>query len=113
MAAEASPRQGREGHMRLDLAQDLVRARCNHQCEGCGQYGAVQVHHRLARGMGGVNRAAAEQANDVRNLLALCPPCHEKTELADTWRECERRGWRLRHGQDPFTTPALIHTTQG
>jgi hypothetical protein len=101
--------------MKLDLARDLVHARCWGRCEGCGTFGDVQVHHRLARGSGGVHRAAAEAANDVRNLLALCWRCHADTEDADTWRECEAKGWRLRHGidADPFETPALIHTVQG
>jgi hypothetical protein len=101
--------------MKLDVAQDMVRARCYGRCEGCGTYGGVQVHHRLARGSGGVRRAAAEAANDVRNLLALDLHCHESTERAETWRECEGKGWRLRHGTgaDPFEVPVLIYTVQG
>lgn len=99
--------------MRLDLAQDLVRARCYGACEGCGAYGAVQVHHRQARGMGGVSRAAAELASDVRNLLALCPSCHERTERAETWAETESLGWRVPHWADPFETPALLYTVNG
>ena len=102
--------------MRLEVAQDLVRARCYGRCEGCGTFGSVQVHHRLARGMGGLRSRSAEEAgNDVRNLLALCLACHASTEHADSWRECEAMGWRFRHGidADPLFTPALIWTTQG
>lgn len=66
--------------------------------------------------MGGLRSRAAEEAgNDPRNLLALSPGCHDETEHADTWRECEAKGWRFRHGidVDPLTTPALLHTVQG
>lgn len=101
--------------MKLDVAQDLVRARCWGRCEGCGAFDAIQVHHRLARGAGGVHRAAAEVANDVRNQMGLCWRCHGATEQAETWRECEAKGWRFRHGigADPLTTPALIFTVNG
>lgn len=63
--------------------------------------------------MGGVHGLAAEIANDVRNLLALCRVCHDKTEHADTWAECLALGWRVGPGADPLTTPALIHTVNG
>jgi hypothetical protein len=101
--------------MRLDLAQDIVRVRCHGLCEGCGQYGPVHVHHRRARGMGGTYREEAESKNDPTNLLALCPTvCHPATEHADTWMECEGKGWRLEHSQrDPRLTPALLHTVNG
>jgi hypothetical protein len=101
--------------MKLEAAQALVRARCWGRCEGCGRFGVVQVHHRLARGMGGVSGPAGVLANDPRNLLALCPACHDETEHSSTWTECERKGWRFRHGADvdPLTAPALIHTVQG
>lgn len=100
--------------MRLALAQDLVRARCIGRCEGCGTFGPVQVHHRCARGVGGVHRAAEDHSNDPRNLLALCASCHAKTEHHSTWRECEELGWRVEHGlRDPWDVPALIYTPQG
>lgn len=101
--------------MRWEVARDLVIARAHHLCEGCGRFADLDVHHRLARGSGGVYGVAAHAANDVRNLLALCRnPCHERTETAETWRECEALGWRFRHGQvDPCVVPALIHTVNG
>jgi hypothetical protein len=102
--------------MKLEVAAALVIARSHHLCEGCGRFSLLDAHHRLARGMGGVSRAAAERANDPRNFLALCRhPCHESTEAAATWRECELKGWRFRHGldADPLETPALIHTVNG
>jgi hypothetical protein len=61
-----------------------------------------------------VHRASAERANDVRNLLALCMVCHDSTEDASTWRQCEELGWRVEHGQrDPWEVPAYIHTVNG
>lgn len=102
--------------MRLEVAKDLVRARCWGICEGCGTYGAViEIHHRLARGAGGVSRAAGEAANDPTNLLALCATrCHPATEHADTWRECEGKGWRIRRALTvPADVPALIYTVNG
>lgn len=99
--------------MKLEVAQDLVRARCWGRCEGCGAFGSVQVHHRNPRGMGGVSRAAAERSNSPDNMLALCPRCHNETEDASTWRQCVGLGWRLLHGDDPASVPALIHTVQG
>lgn len=101
--------------MRLELAQQLVRARVlGHLCEGCGQYKDLQVHHRLARGSGGVSRAGADLVNDPTNMLALCgQPCHAATEHADTWQACIAKGWRVKRGTDPRDVPALIHTVNG
>jgi hypothetical protein len=99
----------------LDKARALARARAYGLCEGCRQsYGrGLDPHHRKARGSGGVHRTAAVIANDIRNILALCRPCHDMTEAADTWSETEGKGWRVPSWGDPFTTPALIHTVNG
>lgn len=101
----------------LEVSRDLARARCFGMCEGCRAYGRVlDPHHRRTRGSGGVHRAAAEAANDVRNLLMLCrEQCHESTLDARTVAECIAKGWVIerRSGADPFDTPALIHTVNG
>jgi hypothetical protein len=99
----------------LERAQRLVRLRCWGFCEGCGKGGLIlSVHHRQARGSGGVHRVAAQVANDPRNLLALCGSCHDETEHAETWRLTEEIGWRIpKYVPDPFRVPALIHTTNG
>lgn len=74
----------------------------------------MQVHHRQARQMGGVAREAAVQANDVRNLLALCQACHDETEHAETWDLTEQLGWRIpKWVPDPLPVPTLIHTVNG
>lgn len=99
----------------LEASNRLVRLRCGGRCEGCGQHGPVDVHHRRARGSGGVHGKAVEVANSVRNLLALCRACHDRTEDADEWEECQALGWRISHqfDVDPREVPALIYTAQG
>ena len=101
--------------MDLERAQRLVRLRCWDRCEGCGRGGVMlAVHHRQARGSGGVHRVAAQAANDPRNLLAVCGGCHNETEHAETWELTEEIGWRIPHFvQDPHAVPALLHTVNG
>lgn len=84
-------------------------------CEGCGKWGRpLDPHHRQARGAGGVHGAAAEIANDVRNILALCRPCHDETEHAETWELTLGLGWRVpKFVTDPTGIPALLHTVNG
>jgi hypothetical protein len=102
--------------MDWETSKRLVLARSWGMCEGCGKFGKhLDPHHRQARGAGGVHGAAAEVANDVRNLLALCRPgCHDDTENANTWDLSEGLGWRIPHFvEDPLVIPALIHTVNG
>lgn len=101
--------------MELERAQRLTRLRCWERCEGCGHGGLIlAVHHRQARGSGGVHRVAAKTANDPRNLLALCGSCHDETEHGETWQLTEEVGWRIpKFVDDPWAVPALIHTVQG
>jgi hypothetical protein len=101
--------------VKLEVARRLVVARSYGKCEGCGRFGfQLDVHHRQARGMGGVSGQDAEDANDVRNLLALCRSCHDETENAATWRRCELLGWRLPAWVDNVhEVPARIHTVNG
>jgi hypothetical protein len=71
----------------------------------------LAAHHRQARGMGGVHSVAAQDANDPRNMLALCPTCHEETEHGETWRATEEIGWRIpKWVERPYAVPALIYT---
>lgn len=98
--------------MDLERAQRIVRLRSHGRCEGCGVGGLfLAAHHRQARGMGGVHSVAAHAANDPRNLLALCPACHDETEHAETWQLTEEVGWRIpKWVREPFAVPALLHT---
>lgn len=100
----------------LEVARDLARARCFGMCEGCRGFGShLDAHHRRTRGSGGVHGVAATRANDVRNLLMLCRPCHDRTLDHHTMAECIGKGWVIerRSGMDPFDTPALIYTVNG
>lgn len=102
--------------MDLETARLLARARSYGLCEGCREYtgGKLDPHHRQARGSGGVHRQAAEVANHVCNLLALCRVCHDKTEAGDTWAETEGLGWRIpKWVRDPWSVPAYIFTVNG
>lgn len=103
--------------MKLDVARAMGQARCYGMCEGCGRFVGIALldpHHRQARGSGGVFRAAAEIANDVRNLLMFCRPCHDKTEHESTWRSCVGLGWRIpKWVDDPLSVPAYLHTVNG
>lgn len=99
----------------LDTVKVLAKARSWGFCEGCGLSGQrLDVHHRQARGMGGVSGPAAVIANDIRNVLALCRTCHAETEHAETWDLTQSLGWRIPHWvDDPWIVPALIYTVQG
>jgi hypothetical protein len=99
----------------LDTSKLLVKARSHGMCEGCGTFGLLlDVHHRQARGMGGVAGEEATVANSADNLLALCRSCHAETEHAETWDLTEQLGWRIpKWVPDPGAVPALIHTVNG
>lgn len=99
----------------LETAARRVRQRSNGFCEGCGHRDPLDVHHRQARGAGGVHGEAAEIANDIRNLLALCRVCHDSTEQAEDWLACIGIGWRIPHlvDLDPREVPALLWTVNG
>jgi hypothetical protein len=99
----------------LEKAAALARARSWGHCEACGLaiHGRLDPHHRKARGAGGVHRDAAPIAHDVRNLLALCRPCHDQTEHGATWTETEALGWRVPSWRYAVNTPALLYTVNG
>jgi hypothetical protein len=61
-----------------------------------------------------VHGAAADTANDVRNILALCRSCHDETEHGQTWDLTEAIGWRVpKFVTEPAEIPALLHTANG
>lgn len=99
--------------MSFEIAKALAQARSYGLCEGCRASEPLDPHHRMTRGSGGVHRAAADVSNDVRNLLMLCRPCHDRT-LADA-AACIEVGWVIerRSGADPREIPAKIHTVNG
>lgn len=99
--------------MKFEIAKALAQARSYGLCEGCRAFTALDPHHRMTRGSGGVHRAASDVSNDPRNLLMLCRVCHDRT-LADA-QACILIGWVIerRAGVDPREVPAKIHTVQG
>jgi hypothetical protein len=101
--------------MSFETAKKAALARSWGQCEGCGADKGMGLdpHHRMTRGMGGVQRAAADISNDPRNLLMLCRGCHDRTLNNAT--ACIEVGWVIerRAGVDPREVPAKIHTVNG
>jgi hypothetical protein len=70
----------------------------------------------MTRGSGGVHGIAAGISNDVRNLLMLCRPCHDRTlEGGPGFARCIGDGWIIerRAGIDPREVPALLYTVNG
>jgi len=64
-----------------DSIRQRVRARDHYRCQGCGvpENGtAHHVHHKIPF------RAfpTSQQANELTNLVTLCPNCHQRAELA-------------------------------
>lgn len=102
--------------MNFDQAKALAQARSSGLCEGCGLPGPLDPHHRMTRGLGGVHRVAASISNDVRNLLMLCRPCHDRTlEGGPNFAQCIADGWVIerRAGVNPVNVPANIYTVNG
>lgn len=99
--------------MKFEVAKALAQARSYGMCEGCRALTALDPHHRMTRGSGGVHRAASDVSNDPRNLLMLCRACHDRT-LTDA-AACIEVGWVIerRAGVDPHGVPARIHTVNG
>lgn len=83
--------------------RQLVWQRDAAHCVACGQRLDVdtwECHHRRLRAQGG--------GNALSNLLALCPGCHvEAHSRRLEWSE--PRGYVLRSGSDPWSTPVLRH----
>lgn len=99
--------------MKFEIAKALAQARSYGLCEGCRAFTALDPHHRMTRGSGGVHRAASDVSNDPRNLLMLCRVCHDLT-LSDAG-PCIADGWVIerRAGVNPHDVPAKIHTVNG
>lgn len=99
----------------FEVAKALAQARCMGMCEGCGMFGALDAHHRMTRGSGGVHRAASDISNDVRNILMLCRPCHDQTLTDVGAANCIGLGRVIerRAGVDPRDVPAYIYTVNG
>jgi hypothetical protein len=99
--------------VKFEIAKAIAQARSFGLCEGCRAFTALDPHHRMTRGSGGVHGVAADVVNDPRNLLMLCRADHDRT-LTDT-AACIAIGWVIerRTGVDPREVPAKIHTVNG
>lgn len=99
--------------MKFEIAKALAQARSYGLCEGCRAFTALDPHHRMTRGSGGVHRAAADVSNTPSNLLMLCRSCHDRT-LTDA-PACIPIGWVIerRARVNPAEIPAKIHTVNG
>jgi hypothetical protein len=84
-----------------------VKARAGMCCERCGVSVAAtghHVHHRQPRQMGGSSRP---EINCPSNLLLLCAPrCH--SEVESSRQISYERGWLVRPGHNPATSPVWI-----
>lgn len=99
--------------MKFEVAKAIALARSYGCCEGCRAFTALDPHHRMTRGSGGVHGVASDVSNSPQNLLMLCRSCHDRT-LTDA-QECIKIGWVIerRAGVDPREVPAKIHTING
>jgi hypothetical protein len=101
--------------VKFEAAKAIAQARAWGSCEGCGLNapGALDAHHRMTRGMGGVHGDAHAASNTPHNLLMLCRVCHDRT-LADA-PACIELGWVVerRSGVNPREVPAKLYTVNG
>ena len=58
-------------------------------CWGCYQTLAVDIHHLIPKGMGGVSK---NRLNRIDNLYPLCRPCHQRAHADKKFNEeCKER----------------------
>lgn len=55
--------------------------RDNNECQHCGTSGDLHVHHKIPFRM----FDSHVEANDLDNLISLCPPCHRKEDARSKW----------------------------
>lgn len=85
--------------------RSVVAKRSGGFCETCGEPGALDKAHRVARSQGGEWRAS--------NILDLCRRCHHDEHHAHPAQAYERSlgggGWHLHSGANPLVEPVLLH----
>lgn len=85
--------------------QQTVWDRANHRRERCGVSAANhggQIHHRLARSMGG---SRGDWINHPTNLALLCAACHRSVEANPTRSKAD--GWKVSQWESPETVPMV------
>ena len=107
-------RSDRGGSLAVQISSDTretVKVRDGYRCIRCraaaGENGALNLHHRQARGQGGSRDPLSASP---ANLLTLCGSgttgCHGWVEFHRS--QAEALGFIVRHGIDPATVPVWI-----
>jgi DEAD/DEAH box helicase domain-containing protein len=60
--------------------RDRARERDSHRCQQCGAYEGARTHH-VHHKIPFRTFASYQQANQLSNLVTLCPSCHRRAEL--------------------------------
>lgn len=76
------------------IARRLVMTRAGWRCQRCGAGRQLQVHHRVAKQMGGTR---SPLIHDPRLLVVLCATCHAWAHSRVT--EARESGWILRRSE--------------
>lgn len=58
-------------------------ARDEFVCQDCGIGGQLHVHHIIPFRMFDTH----DEANQMENLISLCPPCHRRADAASRWQK--------------------------
>jgi 5-methylcytosine-specific restriction protein A len=99
----------RIGHAEPDPDWPAARAvalRRDRSCRRCAHPTATDVHHRIARGMGGTSDP---ERHHITRLVSLCRSCHRWVHDHPT--DATREGWTVRRGGDCAVIP--IRTEAG
>ena len=78
--------------------------RDEHRCLVCGQDGALDVHHRRARGSGGTSNPLISFG--LANLMSLCRACHHS--ITTNPLIAQGQGWSVPSHADPLRTPVWL-----
>lgn len=92
-----------------ETVKRLVMERDSHTCLATGGH-AVDVHHRVPRGMGGT--ADPKIAFGMANLVALTRAAHDLAHKNDD-PEMASKGFRLESWQDPAEEPVTLFSESG
>lgn len=91
------------GRRAWNVAKKAVFSRDDNLCVCCGA-SAVDVQHRIRRGIGGTRDPRI--AYGMSNLIALCRTCHDLAETRDA--RMHAMGMWLNTWEDPEAVPVLL-----
>jgi hypothetical protein len=107
-ARECSVDPGRLDARAWTEVKAVVMERDNWTCQASGNR-AVDVHHRVRRGIGGTDNPVI--AFGTVNLVALSRAAHDRCHAED--QEMRDRGFQLRTTQDPAAVPVRVAAEYG